>query len=44
MPWFFTDEEINGTCLITGEDAKHIEKSLRMRVGEELTLVTPLMQ
>lgn len=44
MAWFFTDEEINGTFLITGEDAKHIEKSLRMRVGEELTLVTPDLQ
>ncbi|MBE6737414.1 MAG: 16S rRNA (uracil(1498)-N(3))-methyltransferase [Ruminococcaceae bacterium] len=44
MAWFFTDEEINGTCIITGEDAKHIEKSLRMRVGEELTLVTPSLQ
>lgn len=44
MAWFFKDEEINGTCLITGEDAKHIEKSLRMRIGEELTLVTPSLQ
>lgn len=44
MAWFFTDEEINGTFLITGEDAKHIEKSLRMRVGEELTLVTPALK
>ncbi len=44
MAWFFKDEEINDICLITGEDAKHIEKSLRMRVGEELTLVTPMGQ
>jgi len=42
MAWFFTDNRIEGrTYLIGGEDAKHIEKSLRMRVGEELTLVTP---
>lgn len=41
MAWFFTDEKIEGnTYRITGEDAKHIEKSLRMRVGEELTLVS----
>ncbi len=40
MAWFFTDENIVGdTFLITGEDARHIEKSLRMRKGEELTLV-----
>ena len=40
MAWFFIDGQIeNSTYLITGEDARHIEKSLRMRVGEELTLV-----
>ena len=40
MAWFFTDEKIQGdTFLITGEDARHIEKSLRMRKGEEVTLV-----
>lgn len=45
MAWFFTDDRIeSGTYLVTGEDAKHIEKSLRMRVGEELTLVTPGME
>jgi len=44
MAWFFTDDEIKSTCLVTGEDAKHIEKSLRMRVGEELTLVTPSVE
>lgn len=38
MSWFFT-EFINGnTAAITGEDALHIEKALRMKVGEELTL------
>ncbi len=41
MPWFFTREEIEENYLITGEDARHIEKSLRMKVGEALTLVTP---
>lgn len=41
MAWFFTDEKISGdTFLIKGEDARHIEKSLRMRKGEELTLVS----
>lgn len=41
MAWFFTDENIKGTYLITGEDAAHIKKSLRMKEGEELTLVSP---
>lgn len=45
MAWFFSDTTIEGgTYLIRGEDAKHIEKSLRMRVGEELTLITPLKE
>lgn len=42
MAWFFTQENIsNDEYLITGEDAKHIEKSLRMKKGEMLTLVSP---
>ncbi len=42
MAWFFANENISGTqYLITGEDAKHIEKSLRMKKGEGLTLVSP---
>lgn len=42
MPWFFTDEEINSEKYnISGETARHILKSLRMKTGEELTLVTP---
>lgn len=42
MAWFFSHENISGgEYLITGEDAKHIEKSLRMKKGEELTLVSP---
>ncbi len=41
MAWFFADGKIaNETYLITGEDARHIERSLRMRKGEELTLVS----
>ena len=41
MAWFFADGIIeNDVYLITGEDARHIEKSLRMRKGEELTLVS----
>lgn len=42
MAWFFTEENIlTDNYVITGENAKHIEKSLRMKVGEELTLCTP---
>lgn len=37
MDWFFADN-INETHLITGEDAVHITKSLRMSVGEAITL------
>lgn len=39
--WFFTEEEIETSkYIITGETAKHI-RVLRMKSGEELTLVTP---
>ena len=42
MAWFFIQEKIaDSSYLITGEDARHIEKSLRMRAGEEITLVDP---
>lgn len=41
MAWFFTDCEIDRQYTIWGEDALHIKKSLRMKAGEELTLVTP---
>lgn len=45
MAWFFAQDNIEGEeYLITGEDARHIEKSLRMKVGEELTLVSPDMK
>lgn len=37
MDWFFADN-IGETHLITGEDAVHITKSLRMSVGEVITL------
>ncbi len=37
MDWFFT-EQMGETHLITGEDAVHITKSLRMSVGEVITL------
>lgn len=43
MAWFFTENEINSQgYVIEGENAVHIAKSLRMKKGEELTLVTPL--
>lgn len=45
MPWFFTDEIITeNQYTLTGETAKHIEKSLRMKPGEELTLCDPARQ
>lgn len=42
MAWFFTKYNINSDkYIISGENAKHISKVLRMQKGEELTLVTP---
>lgn len=41
MAWFFADTNVTDKYIITGEDAQHIKKSLRMREGEELTLVSP---
>lgn len=42
MAWFFTQQNIIGNrYTITGENARHISKVLRMKEGEELTLVTP---
>ncbi len=40
LDWFFTESSgaVGDKLLITGEDAKHITKSLRMAVGESLTL------
>ncbi len=40
MAWFFTNEINSDIYEITGEDARHISKSLRMKVGEQLTLCT----
>lgn len=42
MAWFFTKYNITGDqYIISGENAKHISKVLRMHKGEELTLVAP---
>ena len=40
MDWFFTEGsgEPGDQLMITGEDARHITKSLRMAVGETITL------
>ncbi len=38
MHWIFSSESVDKTHLITGEDAAHITKSLRMSVGEMLTI------
>ncbi len=42
MAWFFADTDITTeNYTLTGEDASHIARSLRMKVGEKLTLCTP---
>ncbi|MBQ3264806.1 MAG: 16S rRNA (uracil(1498)-N(3))-methyltransferase [Ruminococcus sp.] len=42
MAWFFANGTITTEYYtITGEDASHIARSLRMKIGEELTLCTP---
>ncbi|MBR1535059.1 MAG: 16S rRNA (uracil(1498)-N(3))-methyltransferase [Ruminococcus sp.] len=42
MAWFFADTDITTeNYTLTGEDAAHIARSLRMKVGEKLTLCTP---
>ena len=38
MPRFFIDEAVVGTFRLVGEDAAHVAKSLRMRLGETLIL------
>ena len=38
MPRFFVDTVAQDTAVIVGDDAAHIAKSLRMRVGEALTV------
>ena len=42
MAWFFVDTELAAEeYTLSGEDALHIARSLRMKVGEALTLCTP---
>ena len=42
MAWFFTENEINSdNYIINGENARHIAKSLRLRQGVDLSLLTP---
>ena len=42
MAWFFAnDDHTTEYYTITGEDASHIARSLRMKIGEALTLCTP---
>ena len=38
MAWFFSDIVTTPVHTITGEDAQHIIKSLRMKIGEELSI------
>ncbi len=40
MAWFFTERIDSSRFEITGEDAKHIAKSLRMTKGETITMCT----
>ena len=38
MPRFFCDDISDGMINITGPDARHIGRSLRMRLGDEITV------
>lgn len=38
MPRFFTETPAGDTVILTGEDAAHISRSLRLRPGEELDI------
>ena len=38
MPRFYIDPPAGDTVILEGEDARHISRSLRMAVGEEITL------
>ena len=38
MPRFFLDDINGGTATICGSDATHISKSLRMKIGEDITI------
>ena len=40
MAWFFVDAITSKTHILSGENAAHIAKSLRMKKGETLTLCT----
>lgn len=44
MPRFFTDDINENTARITGDDAMHIGRSLRMRLGDEITLCSGGME
>lgn len=42
MAWFFAHDDITAEYYtLTGENAAHISRSLRMKIGEGLTLCTP---
>ena len=42
MAWFFTEKNIFGNnYTLVGENAKHISKVLRMRTGDDITLISP---
>jgi 16S rRNA (uracil1498-N3)-methyltransferase len=38
MPRFFADEVLGNEVIITGDDARHIGRSLRMKVGDEIII------
>ena len=38
MARFFTDKVVNDTLILEGTDASHISKSLRMKIGDEVTV------
>ena len=38
MPRFFTESANENEIILTGEDARHIGRSLRMRTGEQITV------
>ena len=38
MPRFFTNEIDENNIVLTGDDANHVGRSLRMRVGEDITV------
>ena len=37
MPRFFTDAVNGDTITVTGDDARHIGRSLRMKIGDDIT-------